>query len=485
MQTINMEYIFKKHKRGKPITSGMQGIILNVYARLWELFGSSKTVKEVEQETSDLTGVSVRSIAQLRSKWVETGVLRTPGKKRPAAQGTRIRTNIYDDFTLSTIRRKVHQFYERGELPTVKSILKSVNEDETLPSFKRETMRRILLDIGFRFEKRKHRDLLIDREDIIVWRRSYLRAIREFRRQGRTIYYTDETWVNAGHTKEKVWVDTTITSKRNAFLRGLTVGLKNPSGKGKRYVIVHAGNEEGFVKGAALVFGGKNEGDYHGEMDGPQYKNWFKNRLLSNLKPNSVIILDNASYHSVRDNPAPTTAWKVKDIKDWLHKNGVHFNEDCVKTELLKIVNEVKPRIEKYVIDEIAEMAGHTVLRTPPYHCHLNAIEMVWAEVKGHVAAHNTTFKFADIEKLVYEGFQHVTVEHWANYVSHVKHVEEEMWKEDAIVDDLLELNIELSSDENTSSDSESSYDCFESLENLPIAERAKLLQVLQKNPLT
>ncbi|KAH7949468.1 hypothetical protein HPB49_010871 [Dermacentor silvarum] len=37
----------------------------------------------------------------------------------------------------------------------------------------------------------------------------YLRAIQEFRRQARCIIYLDETWVNAGHTKESVWQDKT------------------------------------------------------------------------------------------------------------------------------------------------------------------------------------------------------------------------------------------------------------------------------------
>lgn len=43
-------------------------------------------------------------------------------------------------------------------------------------------------------------------------------------------YYLDETWINAGHIKPKIWVDKTIKSSKQAFMDGLSTGLKNPSG---------------------------------------------------------------------------------------------------------------------------------------------------------------------------------------------------------------------------------------------------------------
>ncbi|KAK9707615.1 hypothetical protein QE152_g27727 [Popillia japonica] len=44
--------------------------------------------------------------------------------------------------------------------------------------------------------------MLIERQDIILWRRRYLNSIRKFRSEGRKIYYLYETWINAGHTKQ-------------------------------------------------------------------------------------------------------------------------------------------------------------------------------------------------------------------------------------------------------------------------------------------
>jgi hypothetical protein len=44
-----------------------------------------------------------------------------------------------------------------------------------------------------------------------------------------------------------------------------------------------------------LVFLAKaKDGDYHQEMNGPIFLNWFENQLMPALKSSSVIVLDNA-----------------------------------------------------------------------------------------------------------------------------------------------------------------------------------------------
>ena len=45
-------------------------------------------------------------------------------------------------------------------------------------------------------------------------------------------------------------------------------------------------------------------------------------------------------------------------------------------------------------------MHGHLVLSTPIRHCQLNAIGLIWAQVKGFVALHNTSFNIKDVESL-------------------------------------------------------------------------------------
>ena len=207
--------------------------------------------------------------------------------------------------------------------------------------------------------------------------------------------------------------------------------------------MVHAGSKEGFVLGAADVFRAKKgSGDYHQEMDGKRFEEWFTKKLLPNLKPRSVIVMDNASYHSAKLHSLPTTSTKKLAIHQWLSDNGITSDLSMLKVELLNLVNQAKtarPELEKYRIDAIAERHGHNVLRLPPYHCELNPIELVWSQVKGEVARENQTFKIAEVEKLTPSALQHVSPENWESYVKHTIGVEERMWKADGLVDTVLD----------------------------------------------
>lgn len=117
---------------------------------------------------------------------------------------------------------------------------------------------------------------------------SYLRSIRLYRSQNRPIIYVDETYIQATHTTPYNWMD---DSSR---------GLRTPVSKGKRLIIVHAGWECGFIDNALLIFqSGTKSGDYHSEMNYVNFSIWLQEKLLPNIPPNSVIVLDNASYHNV------------------------------------------------------------------------------------------------------------------------------------------------------------------------------------------
>lgn len=172
--------------------------------------------------------------------------------------------------------------------------------------------------------KRKRQSLLKEKNEIVNWRHRYLRDIRRIREDGKKIYYLDEAWVNAGHTVNKVWIDETVKHPQQAFLEGLSTGLKNPSGKGKRLIILHIGSDDGFVQGGLLMFESKQSGDYHADMNADLFEKWFKN-ILPHLQESAVIVMDNASYHNRRNDKAPTAASRKADIHDWLTRHNIPF----------------------------------------------------------------------------------------------------------------------------------------------------------------
>ncbi|XP_051171071.1 uncharacterized protein LOC127287955 [Leptopilina boulardi] len=134
----------------------------------------------------------------------------------------------------------------------------------------------------------------------------------------------------------------------------------------------------------------------------------------------TVIVMDNAPYHSVKIEKLPNMQWKKNDIRNWLLEKGVTFKEWMLKPMLLNLVKNVKHLYNKYIIDEIDKKDNKIILRLPPYHCELNPIEMAWSVVKGHVKTNNTTFKLPDVLKLFHEGIQRVTPQLWSNFINHV-----------------------------------------------------------------
>lgn len=99
--------------------------------------------------------------------------------------------------------------------------------------------------------------------------------------------------------------------------------------------------------------------------------------------------MDNAPYHSVRQEKCPTTNWRKADISEWLRSKGEVVDRTLIIPELLEMVKRIKPMYNKYVVDEMVLQQNKTVLRLPPYHCELNPNELAWSVVKRHVKSNN------------------------------------------------------------------------------------------------
>ena len=64
-----------------------------------------------------------------------------------------------------------------------------------------------------------------------------------------SIIYIDETWLKAHYSVCNVWQDTMVNENpAKAKMDNLSLGLRQPSGKGQRLIITHAGGNFGFVK---------------------------------------------------------------------------------------------------------------------------------------------------------------------------------------------------------------------------------------------
>ena len=102
-------------------------------------------------------------------------------------------------------------------------------------------------------------------------------------------------------------------------------GFVTPSGAGKQAIILNIGNQNSFLDTCMKCFiGKKGSADYHAEMNAKHFEEWFRH-VLTVLPTNSLIVLDQAPYHTMLDTNFRnvTTAWKKSEIITWLIKKGV------------------------------------------------------------------------------------------------------------------------------------------------------------------
>ena len=360
----------------------------------------------------------------------------------------------FDCFDIDLIRRVIYEFYEKKELPTKRMII-NVLSDRGIYVSKRQ-LDRLLPKLGFKWKKvSENRKIFLERSEIRASRAAYLRQVQEYRQMGYQIVYLDETWVTKNHKASHCWLPNAKTEDIIELISNRALKLPNiPSGKGKRLIILHAGSaESGFIPNCKLVFHGKLrvEEDYHSEMNSKVFLDWFENQLIPELNQPSVIVLDNASYHNVRniDCVTPTSSALKATMQEWLSSRNINFSSKMTKIELYALIKRHKPEI-RYQTDEIAECNGHLVLRTPVRHCELNPIELIWAQVKHNVAVNNTSFKMKDVEKLTHEALNNVSKDNWIKCVNHVLKIENEMRRIEGIQEsiDPVVIHFDSSSDD-------------------------------------
>ena len=273
-----------------------------------------------------------------------------------------------DNFDIDVTRRTVHEMIERGkQAPTARAIQAALRESINFTG-KFTLLRSLLKDLGFVWRKcESNRSVLMERADVAVARMVYLRKIKQYREEGRPIVYTDETYIHTSHCMKKCWQDSSVT-------------MKIPFSKGERLIVVYAGSESGFIDGAALMLKAHTStGDYHTEMNGSNFQKWLTEKLIPNLPPRSVVVIDNASYHNIQLDKCPTQSARKAEIQAWLDRNNIRYDQRMLKAELVEICKREKPE-PTYVLDSTLQQHGHDCLRLPKYHAELNAIELIWSQ---------------------------------------------------------------------------------------------------------
>lgn len=188
--------------------------------------------------------------------------------------------------------------------PTIPILHQKIQACHEIPNWKISTTRTVLSSMGFQFRLAHsiNHAILIENTFIVQWRKKYVKKIQEHKRNDRHIFYFDESYIHQHHAPKWILHDTTIKSAADASSKGLTTGIPRPAGKGLRLIMVAMGSKDGFVDGSVELWkrtpkdGVVNE-DYHSDINAEGFETWLLG-VLPSLPPNSVIVFDNASYHS-------------------------------------------------------------------------------------------------------------------------------------------------------------------------------------------
>ncbi|XP_063221962.1 uncharacterized protein LOC134530754 isoform X2 [Bacillus rossius redtenbacheri] len=233
---------------GKATSSQRQMDIINVAQNLYVLIRKGDLKKcDVTQTTAFLLNISKSTVLKYYKKDIEE--VSTPGKKRKKRPQEGKSLDTVDDFTVNAIRNAIYRMYAEGLNGTVDTILKEIRERQIDYYGGRSSLHKLLKKMGFSWTTVDGRKALIENENIVLQRIDFLRKYKEEKERG---------------TVSKSWQDKSLQSAKRR-----TVG------------------------------DGQKTADYHGEMNGETFLMWFEDMLV-HLEEPSVIIMDNASYHSTQ-----------------------------------------------------------------------------------------------------------------------------------------------------------------------------------------
>lgn len=189
-------------------------------------------------------------------------------------------------------------------------------------------------------------------------------------------------------------------------------------------------------------------------MDADAYRKWFL-VLLQNIPPNSKIVMYNDPPLSIAKYNVPTDTWKVEEIQYWLTSNNVEWCPKMSTGQLLDLVKN-KPLLMQCELDQLAQANGHTVSRIPPNHCHFNAMELIWQQIKEIVVTENETFTLTQFETLIRSAVDSITSEDWENAIKiTAKNIELALNKEKIVEENFQEMLTLLNDGNKVHSDSE------------------------------
>ena len=105
--------------------------------------------------------------------------------------------------------------------------------------------------------------------------------------------------------------------------------------------------------------------DYHDSMNGDSYEQYFANSLCTNVPQGSLIVIDNAPYHSRNDETYPVSKRKKQQYIDWLKSKDIAVPKKNLRAELWTMCKQERDRNPAKIVESIAKMQDMKLCASP------------------------------------------------------------------------------------------------------------------------
>ncbi|KAG0199210.1 hypothetical protein BGX33_011800, partial [Mortierella sp. NVP41] len=253
------------------------------------------------------------------------------------------------------LRQRTTQLNLSGSVVTLKRLHKFVRDTcpSTLKVPGRETIRKIMCSMGFTYNDAVKTKNFVETAVIRQLRRRYLQQRYSDRFKNALFAWMDESYCN----HQQTW-----------FSDGMTVFRKN-NGRGRRYVIVHAGCQEGWI-GEPKIWEASSSNtvpNYHENMNArvfEEYMDKLCQHCVEKGHKEVVVCMDNAKYHR-REFTGPDCEQSRRTLSQ--------LNKSELIDRLLKLNSKLDPNdLQKLKKPELYSMA-----RLPEYQIPLAVEEIL------------------------------------------------------------------------------------------------------------
>ncbi|KAJ8728093.1 hypothetical protein PYW08_016478 [Mythimna loreyi] len=419
-------------KKRKPLDSQSKEIVYNLYKYFNDLKGKDMSIvfdTTSSKLVSMSTGIPWSNVKKvmLEGNRIEKG---EQGGEFSSPKNVRKRRTALNDQDRVIVRESIidhyYDYYNKDEVfPSMKKFHAQMKEKIKYPGSHKALCSELSL-MGFHWKTiQGSPGIPVEKNEIRFLRINFLNKIAEYRKQGRPIVFTGETFIDTAHT---------------------------PKGTAKRpgLVVVHAGGVDGYVPNALYMFKSheNNHEDLH-YMNSEDYIKWMTNQLIPNLKPNSIVVVENPFYHNLLQNPAPKPNARKQEMLDWLDYRNIVYSSSMLKPQLYQLISQHKESTKEYKIDSLLRNHNHGVLRLPPCHPELNPIKKIWPLIKQGMEKKKEPINIK--MKMVEEKINSITVQQWKNLCDLAIKDEKKLIGHDAAIDALtekLDLTANCSSEE-------------------------------------